>query len=200
LTTGREDLEAGRATSARASIVAETHLRGWRIDRACPSVPRAPPAGRRDRPWFPAGTPRRAVRCDETPPSRPTDAAAKNVDERFVPPRALFRDWPSPGNGHTASRTTHARSFAMVLAKGKLGDPKDPAGVVKFKRPVRRALRRDLSPASFRHFSRASPPPRGAPSTHPAPPRPIRRNSSTMRSRRTCGRSALSSSASSASP
>ena len=169
MTRDREDSDAGRATSARASIVAETHLRGWRTDRACPSAPRAPPAGRRDRPWFPAGTTRRAVRCDETPPSRPT-AARKFVRERFVPPRALFRDWPSSGNAHTANRTTHARSFAMVLAKGKLGDPKDPAGVVKFKRPVRRALRRDLSPASFRHFSRASPPPRGAPSTH-SPPR-----------------------------
>ena len=114
--------------------------------------------------------------------------------------RGAFQGLVLPwGIAHTASRTTHARSFVMVLAKGKLGDPKDPAGVVKFERPVRRALRRDLTPASFRHF-------RGL-HRHLAarrrlipPPRPIRRNSSMMRSRPTCGRSALSSSASSASP
>ena len=194
---GCEDVDAGRATSARASIVTETHLRGWRTDRAYPSAPRAPPAGRRGRPWFPAGTTPRAVRCgrDTAKPAEP-DADSSGPKRARGAFQGLVLPW---GNAHTASRTTHARSFVMVLAKGKLGDPKDPAGVVKFERPVRRALRRDLSPASFRHF-------RGL-HRHLAarrrlipPPRPIRRNSSMMRSRPTCGRSALSSSASSASP
>ena len=135
---------------------------------------------------------------DETPPW----PAEPDADYSSGPNRArgAFQGLVLPwGNAHTASRTTHARSFVMVLAKGKLGDPKDPAGVVKFERPVRRALRRDLSPASFRHF-------RGL-HRHLAarrrlipPPRPIRRNSSMMRSRPTCGRSALSSSVSSGSP
>ena len=110
---GCEDVDAGRATSARASIVTEAHLRGWRTDRAYPSAPRAPPAGRRGRPWFPAGTTPRAVRCgrDTARPSLMLIRPARSARE------ALFRDWSCPGGSRTPRAARRTRDLSSWCSR-----------------------------------------------------------------------------------